>query len=109
MAELTVQEIAITGTTETLVAANAGGDTFKNDGRTFFAVKNASASPITVTFTTPGKVSGVDIVDPVVTVTNATTRDIGPFNPSVFNAASGLVSVAYSAVATVTVCPKRLP
>ena len=109
MAELTVQEITLACLTETLVAANAGGDTFKNDGRTQFRVKNASASPITVTFTTPGKVSSVDISDPAMTVTNATTKTFGPFPPNVFNTASGLVQVAYSAVATVTVCPERLP
>jgi hypothetical protein len=109
MAELTVQEVTLAGLTETLVSAAVGGDTFKNDGRTFFYVKNAAASPITVTFTTPGKVSGVDISDPAVTVTNATQKLIGPFNPSVFNTAAGLVGVAYSSATTITVCPVRLP
>ncbi len=36
MAELTVQEIVIAGLKETFVSAAGGGDTFKNDGRTFF-------------------------------------------------------------------------
>lgn len=109
MAELTVQNIVITGLEETLAAAAAGGDTFKNDGRIFFYVRNASVADITVTFTTPGKIGGVDIENPAVVVTAAEERMIGPFNPSIFNNASGLVAVTYSGVTTLTVAAIRLP
>jgi len=109
MAEITVQEIAITGLEETFVSAAGGGDTFKNDGRTFFHAKNGSGADQTLTFTTPGKIHGVAIADPTVVVTAGEERLIGPFDPSIFNNASGLVAVSYSAVTSLTVSAVRLP
>lgn len=109
MAELTVQNIAITGLEATFAAAAGGGDTFKNDGRTFFEVNNASGGDITLTFTTPGTVGGVAIADPTVVVTAGERRHVGPFDPSIFNNSSGLVAVSYSGVTTLTVAAIRLP
>lgn len=109
MAELTVQEIVVTGLEETLASAAALGDTFKNDGRTYFHCLNGSGADITLTFTTPGKIGGVAIADPTVVVTAGEHRLVGPFNPSIFNNSSGLVAVGYSAVTTVTVSAVRLP
>lgn len=109
MAEISVQEIAITGLEDVYVAAAGGGDTFKNDGRTFFECINGSGADITLTFTTPGKVGGVAIADPTVVVTAGERRKVGPFEPSIFNNSSGLVAVGYSAATTVTVAAIRLP
>jgi hypothetical protein len=109
MAELTVQEIVIAGLEETFAAAAGGGDTFKNDGRTFFHAKNASVGDITLTFTTPGKIHGVAIADPTVVVTAGEERLVGPFDPSIFNSSAGLVAVGYSGVTTLTVSAVRLP
>lgn len=109
MAELSVQEISITGLEHTLAAAAGGGDTFKNDGKTFFYVRNGSVGDITLTFTTPGKVGGVAIADPTVVVTAAEERMIGPFEPSIFNTSAGLVAVGYSGVTSLTVAAIRLP
>lgn len=109
MAELTVQEIVITGLEATAASAAGGGDTFKNDGKTFFRAINGSGGDITLTFTTPGKVGGVAIADPTVVVTAGETREVGPFEPSIFNNSSGLVAVSYSGVTSLTVAAIRLP
>jgi hypothetical protein len=109
MAEITVQNIAISGLEETFASAAGGGDTFKNDGRTFFHVKNGSGGNITLTFTTPGKIGGVDIANPEVVCDAGEERLIGPFEPSIFNNASGLVAVGYSGVTSLTVAAVRLP
>lgn len=109
MAELTVQEIVIAGLKETFVSAAGGGDTFKNDGRTFFHAKNGSGGDITLTFTTPGKIHGVAIADPTVVVTAGEERLVGPFDPSIFNNSSGLVAAGYSGVSSLTVSAVRLP
>src|SRR5688572_8313386 len=109
MAELTVQTAVIAGLEATYAAAAGGGDTFKNDGRTIFHVKNASVGDITLTFTTPGLVGGVAIADPTVVVTAGEERIIGPFEPSIFNNSSGLVAVGYSGVTTLTVAAIKVP
>lgn len=99
---LTVQTITRSGTVVTLAAANAGGNTFANDGNTYLHVKNGSASPITVTIDFPGTVDDLVVTDRAVTVTNATEKVIGPFPPGLYNTA-GEVYVTYSAVTTITV------
>lgn len=109
MAELTVQEITVAGLEDTYASAAGGGDTFKNDGKTFFECINGAGSDVTLTFTTPGKVGGVAIADPTVVVTAGERRKIGPFDPSIFNNSSGLVAVAYSSATSVTVAAIRLP
>lgn len=109
MAELTVQEITISGLEDVYVAAAGGGDTFKNDGNTFFECINGSGGDITLTFTTPGKVGGVAIADPTVVVTAGERRKVGPFEPSIFNTSAGLVAVGYSGVTSLTVAAIRLP
>lgn len=107
MAALSVTQISAAGITDALVAAAAGGDTFANDGRVFFEVLNGGSS-ITVTFTTPATVQGEPIADRAVTVAGGARKKIGPFPTDIFNDANGLVSVAYSAVTSVTVAAYRL-
>ncbi len=96
-------------------AATSGGDSFANDGRTFFLVKNANGSTATITIT-PGNatraVPGVGVVtkSTVSVVVPATTGEaiIGPFPPAFYNDASGNVNVTYSAVTSLTVAAVRL-
>lgn len=104
MAALTVQNIALAGITPSLTAAAEAGDTFINDGNTYFQVKNASGAEITVTFTTAGTFRGVALENPTVTVA-ATTGDklVGPFDKEAFNNSTGSVAITYSAFASVTV------
>lgn len=102
MANLAVQQMTSAGAAITLASAAGGGDTADiSNGRTFLWVKNGSASPITVTVTTPGVVDGdLAIADRTVTVANAGEKLIGPLNPRDYG---GLASIAYSAATSVTV------
>lgn len=112
MAALTVQSTGIgsNSLTPTFAAAAGGGDTFVNDGRVLFYIKNGDASPMTVTFATPLALrGGIAIDDPQTTVPATSEEVIGPFDPTVFNQAAGTgVSVTYSAVTSVTVAVIRL-
>ena len=109
MATLTVQQISKTGLVHALTAAAGVGDAFANDGqRTFFHVKNADATPTTVTFVTQKAVDGLAVADLAVAVTNGTEQLVGPFPAEVYNDANGLVQVTYSKVTSLTVNPFRL-
>jgi len=117
MAALTINEIDDDGLdySGALAAADAGGDTIKEDGtqRSFLAVDNGGGSEITVTITAqdtkvdaPG-VGEVDIADMSVAVPAGEDRLIGPF-PSAFINDSGNVEVGYSDVTSVSVAALRL-
>jgi hypothetical protein len=112
MAALTVENTGLGGNslTPTFVAADVGGDTFVNDGRSMIYIKNGDASPITVTITTPLSLrGGIAVDDPETTVPATDEEVIGPFDPTLFNASDGSgVEVNYSAVASVTVAVIRL-
>lgn len=103
MAVLTVQDMTLAGLDVVLVAADVAGDLFANDGRTFFLVDNADASPINVTINSVEECSQGFDHDIVVAVPNGESRYIGPFNTKRFNNATAQVSVTYSAVTSVTV------
>ena len=111
MATLTVSTIIITGLDSSglFETAAGGGDVFANTGREFIYIKNGDASPINVTFTTPGTYKGLALTDPVVVVGATDEMIIGPFSTGAFNNTSGQVAVAYSAVTSVTVAVFQLP
>lgn len=105
MAELTVQDIVQAGLSPTLVAAAAGGDTFDNDGRTFFHIDNGGGASITVTFAQQAACS-IGVVgdhDIAVAVLAGEERMIGPFEKHIFDDSDEEVEVTYSGVTTVTV------
>lgn len=107
MAVLTVQDAAISGLAESLVAAAGGGDSFDNNGNCLLEVVNGGGGSINVTIDdpnspNPGSASAFN-PDVVIAVPNGTTRLIGPFPPFRFNDVNGRVQVAYSGVTTVTV------
>lgn len=106
---LAVQQIARTGLTPALAAANTDGSYVPNDGRMFLQVKNGSGSPINVTVETPGTVDGNAIADLVVAVP-ATTGDkvIGPFPPETYNQSDGTIKVTFSGVTSLTIGAFRL-
>lgn len=106
---LTVQDIARSGLTPALAAANTDGSYVPNNGRVFLQVKNAAGSSITVTVASQKTILGLAVADVTVTVP-ATTGDkmIGPFPPDVFNDAQGQITVTFSAVSSVTVAAFRL-
>lgn len=108
MAILTVAEIARAGVANTLTAAAGGGDSFANDGRTYFEILNGGGGAITVTFVTQQTVDGLAVADLAVSVAAGARTKVGPFPPSIYNDANGRVQVTYSGVTTVTVNPFRL-
>lgn len=104
MAELTVQEVLLTGLAPAYVAAAVGGDYFVNDGKTFLEARNASAGAITVTITSQEACDQGFTHNPAVVVPITTgQRMIGPFSRKRFNDANGRVQIAYSDVTTFTV------
>lgn len=106
--ELTVNPIVRTGLVMAAEAANAEGDYFHNDGRTFLYVKNAHTGDWVVTFDTPGSVDGLAIAQRAVTVADATEVLIGPFPPNIYNDANSRVQVTYDGVTALTVEAIRL-
>lgn len=109
MALLTVAQISRAGLTKSLAAAAGGGDTFSNDGRTYFHILNGGGGSVTVTFVTTSVVDGNAVADTAVVVGAGAEMMIGPFPPATYNNDSGLVSVTYSGVTSVTVAAIRLP
>lgn len=107
MPELTVQTISLTGLAPTFAAAGSEGDTFNNDGRTFFYIKNGDASEHTATIDSLVDCDqGVDH-DPAVAILAGEERLIGPFTKGRFNSASEQVSISYDAIASITVAAIR--
>lgn len=111
MALLTTQTIAATGLTPATTAASVGGDTVAPaslaDDRTFLYVNNGSASSITVTVADPGKTpAGNAGTAPPVSVA-AGAIGLIPIATGSINPATGLASITYSAVTTVTVAAVR--
>lgn len=108
MAQLTVQNLGLTGLNKTMVSATSGaGDKFLNDGKTKLFVKNGSASSINVTVASPQLCSHGGTHPVVVAVPAGAEIMIGDFDPARFNDATGNVTVTYSAVTTVTVAVVR--
>lgn len=103
MAVLAPTQITRQGVAATLTAAAAGGDEFQANQDTILLVRNGSASPITVTFVTPGTSQGLAVEDVAVTVPAGADRYCSGFADDVFRNTNGRVGVTYSAVTTVTV------
>jgi len=96
----------LAGAAPNLVAVSAS-DTFQNNGKALLHVKNGNAAACSVVIASPGSTAppNATAFTPAVTVSvPATTgeRYIGPFDPSRFNDANGIVTVTYSVTPTVT-------
>ena len=102
MAVLTVTPITRAGTTITLVAASAGGDTYDNSTAPRLEVNNGSGSPITVYAAIYA--DGQTIVQGRAWVIAAGARvRIAAMPGNYTNPADGKVSLTYSGVTTLTV------
>jgi hypothetical protein len=102
LATLTTQTISRAGIQESLVAAAGGGD----------ACECGDGSPITVTLNVPATTQafGEPISNRAVSVTNAQHRLIGPIKSSLYRSpTTGLCSITYSGVTSVTVGVFKLP
>ena len=109
MALLTAQQIAKTGLAPAYSAVNAS-DTVTPQANLFLHVKNANASPCTVTLVDASKTpAGSAATNPTVSVP-ATTGDrmIGPLPEVMADVSTGLITVQYSVTASVTAALLRL-
>lgn len=105
MALLALQTSKIQGTVLSFGTAGAGGDTFTPGGKTLI-VRNASAAAITVTVVTPGNDKYGQARPDITSVSIPATTGvavIGPFPDDLADPATNLVTVTYSAAASVTV------
>lgn len=115
MAVISIQDLAVSGLEATYGAANSGGDTFANDGKTLFHAKNGSGGDITITFAAASAsvqkagYGSVSISNTAVVVTAGEERLIGFFPTKRFNNSSGQVAVSYSGVSSLTVAAIRCP
>lgn len=117
MALLTIKNIGTAGFTDVeaeLVAAAGGGDTFANDLRTCAILKNASVGAITVTAatqqaSTQGNGFGKLTNSNYTLVIPAGKIGITPFFEQCFTNTSGLVTLTYSGVTTLTVGAFKFP
>lgn len=116
MATMTVQDITGAGVAITLSAA-ANGDVFADDGkeRTFLQVLNGGGGSITVTipaqqatFQQPGY-GTLARADYGGAVAAGATKLFGPFPALAFKNGSGMVTVNYSGVTSVTSAAVRVP
>lgn len=104
MALLAIQNASgLDGATVTPVTAAGGGDTMVGGSARFLYVNNGGGSPITVTLVTPETVEGsLAVADRAITVTNGTFRII-PVPSRYNNPSTGVASITYSGVTSVTV------
>jgi hypothetical protein len=108
MALLTTQTVVPGGTTPAYVAANAGGDTVTPGNDTFLHAKNASGGSLTVTVDSVTPCNYGSDHDLVVAIPAGSERMIGPLPASRFaSPTTGLVSVTYSGVTSLTVAAIR--
>ena len=106
MALLAIQQAVLKGTVVTFTAAAGGGDTFaRPHDHVGLRVWNGGGSAITVTVVIPGTNSyGENQPDVASTsIAAATNVIIGPIPPEAVDPSTGLVSVTYSGVSSVTV------
>lgn len=111
MAQLTLQVIPAAGLAPATVAASVGGDTVAPtsniDDRCMLQVTNGGGSSINVTINDPG-VTGAGnpgTATPIAVAAAATKLIALP--PGAINTATGLISISYSGVTTVTVAALR--
>lgn len=113
MATLSVTQLALNGSVNYApLPASANGDQFANTGSEYLWIKNADASPKTVTiqsvgacnFGLSGNAAGHAIS---VNAVNGTERIVGPFDPARFSDSNGNVQIVYSAVTNTTVAVFR--
>lgn len=105
MAALTTLQISPAGVTDTLASANAGGDTFTPDDRTYLEVNNGSGGSINVTLTAVQTASDHNSTIPanVVAVGAGARVLIGPLPASIYTGA-----ISYSGVSSLTVGARRV-
>jgi hypothetical protein len=112
MATLTTQVVNRGGTVVTFAAAAGGGDAMACGANNSLRVTNGGGAPITVTIAIPAGASGypnVAYTSTAVSVTNGTTKEFGPIAAGLYqDPTTGLATITYSAVTSVTVAAVQL-
>lgn len=103
MAALDYQQATVTGTTLTMAAAGASGDTIPVSGNGCLIVHNGDAAPKTVTVVVPGSQYGQARPDITKVIAAGGYAVFGPFPSDLGDPTDRLVDVTYSAVTSVTV------
>ena len=107
MATLTTQNISDTGLQPTYAAASGGGDAMVADSTSFLHIKNGAGSSMTVTLVTPGTVDNLAVADRTITIAAGTDQMIAVPDIYYKDPTTGLASITYSSVTTVTVAAIR--
>lgn len=106
MALLAVQQANLSGTPVTYTAAAGGGDTFPiPHDAVCLRIKNGGGSAITASLAFPGT-TPYGVANPVRTTSSIAAGAevvVGPIPLSAVDSTTGLVTVTYSGVTTVTV------
>lgn len=108
MAALALQQIGITGTKITPVAAGGSGDTVTPDDRTCVEVTNGSGGAITATVVVPGSLYGQARADIAKSIPNGETHRFGGLVADLADPTTGLISITYSSATSVTVAWVRI-
>ena len=107
MALLTTQTSVIGGVVLTFSAV-AASDTIENDGKTIVIYNNGSGGNLTVDVTVAGTPNGLSMDNVTsATISNGEMGAIGPFDPTLVNNSSGLVTLTPSTTTSVTVAVVR--
>lgn len=109
MAEITVQQVSLTGLSATFTAAASGGDEFSNSGKCVVFVKNGDSAAATVTVSSVDDCNQGFTHDAAVSVPAGSEIFIGPFNRARFNASDGNVDMDYSSIDDLTVAVVEVP
>jgi hypothetical protein len=91
-----------------LVPASSGGDSCPTGGGVLLLVKNADSASHTVTLVTPQTVSGLAVADQTVSVPAGAETAIPLIDKLYRDPETGLASVTYDAVTSVTVAVVRV-
>jgi hypothetical protein len=108
MALQTMQDVLTSGAALTYAAAAGGGDTFPYDPNGFIHIKNGGGGAITATVVVPGTLYGQALAD-IARVINAGADALIKMAQGMVDPATGLISVTYSGVTSVTVAALRAP
>lgn len=108
MALIALQTLGTDGAVISYSAAAGGGDTVPYDPNGFVHVKNASGGAITVTAVVPGSTFGQANPDVAVSVSAGGDRLI-KMGAGMQDPATGLISLTYSGVTSLTVAALRAP
>ncbi len=101
MTQMVYQKVSDDPTQQPALAAAANGDVVPFDVDGMLLVKNGGGSSITVTITPPGSIHGVAKPAIVMTVA-AGALGFWKMNRDMGDPATGLITLAYSAVTSVT-------